>query len=128
MSQGTSLALMGLGMSSEQAALIGADPWKGSGTGTSQTGATVLLSDNAEVSASSGQTAFIFPGGTTINGAILNDWWITNQSATATSALIYVPSGHYLNSTLNSSLTLAQYKSCIMWQYKYKYWTYLLTA
>ena len=128
MSIGTQQALMGVGMAGEQASLIGADPWKGTGTGTSQTGATVLLTDNAELSVSSGQTAFIFPGGSTTNGAILNDWWITNQSATATSALIFVPSGHYLNSSLNASLTLAQYKSAILWQYKYKYWTYLLTA
>ncbi len=122
------MALMGVGMSGEQAALIGADPSITTGKGTSQTGAAVIFTDNAELSVSSGQTAVIFPGTPAINSAILNDWWITNQSATATSALVFVPSGHKLNGSLNGSLTLAQYKSAIMWQYKYQNWTYLLTA
>jgi hypothetical protein len=118
---------MGVGMAGEAASLIGADPSRTVGKGTTQTGAAVIYTDNAELSASTGQTAFIFPGGNTINGAIMNDWWITNQSATNTSALIFVPVGHSLNGTANASLTLAQFKSCIMWQYKYKNWTYLLT-
>ena len=57
MSQGTSLALMGLGLSGEQAALIGADPSICVGKGTSQTGAAVMLTDNVELNVSSGQTA-----------------------------------------------------------------------
>ena len=128
MSQGTSLELMGLGLSGEQAALIGADPSICVGKGTSQTGAAVMLTDNVELNVSSGQTAVVFANGVTIDSSILNDWWITNQSSTATNALVFVPSGHKLNGTLNGSLTLGQYKSAIMWQYKYQNWTYVLTA
>ena len=124
MSQGSTLALMGVGMSGEQAELIGADYWLGTGKGTSQTGATIILAQNVEVSVSTGQTALVMPP----NAYIMDDYWITNQSSTATTALIYVPSGHKLNGTLNASLSLAQFKSAIVWQYKYQNWTYLLTA
>jgi hypothetical protein len=128
MSQGTSIALMGMGMSGEQAGLIGADPSKCVGIGTSQTGAAVILTDNCELSVSSGQTAVILPSSVTNDAVVLNDYWITNQSGTATNALVFVPSGHKLNGTSNASLTLGQFKSCIMWQYKYQNWTYVLTA
>ena len=124
MSQGSTTALMGAGLPGEQAELIGADYSLAAGKGTSQTGATILLSQNVEITVSSGQTALVMPN----NAYIMDDYWLTNQSGTATSALIFVPSGHKLNGSTNGNLTLPQFKSAIMWQYKYQNWTYVLTA
>jgi ABC-type transporter Mla maintaining outer membrane lipid asymmetry ATPase subunit MlaF len=120
---------MGAGMPGEQADLMGADYKLHTGAGTAQTGATVIITQNVEVSVSTGQTALVLgPASGAGAASIMTDYWVTNQSATATNALIFVPSGHKLNGSSNASLTLAQFKSAILWQYKYQNWTYVLSA
>jgi hypothetical protein len=47
---------------------------------------------------------------------------VNNQQSTT--ALVFVPSGHTLNSVANASVSVAQYASAIIWQYKPKNWTY----
>lgn len=116
--------LMGLGLPGEVADLIGADYSLTVGSGTAQVGAKVILGDNAELNVSAGQTAVLLPANQQVAEAI----FAVNTSGTATTALIFVPPGHKLNGTTNASFSLAQFKSAVLWQYKFQNWTALLTA
>ena|SRR6266436_5176522 len=121
---GNTVALMGLGMTGELAGVIGADYQLAVGTGTAQVGAKSLIGDNVELSVSAGQTAVVLP---TVQ-AVAEPVFVVNASATATAALVFVPSGHTLNGTANASLSVAQNKAAIFWQYKSKFWASILTA
>lgn len=121
---GPTIALMGLGLSGELAGIIGADYQLAVGTGTAQAGGKNLIGDNVELSASAGQTAFVLP---TVQ-SIAEPVFAVNASATATAALVFVPLGHTLNGTLNASLSIAQNKAAILWQYKSKFWASILSA
>lgn len=118
----TSDDLLGLGMPAQLAAMVGANPSKLTTAGTTQATAATMLTRNAELSTGAGQTGAV-PNPA---AALMNPYWVTNQ--TATTAVVYVPVGHTLNGTLNSSVNLAQFKSLLLWQYKPKNWTYILTA
>lgn len=113
--------LMGLGMQGELADIIGADYALVTGVGTTQAGAKAIIGDNAELSASGGQTAFVLP----ITQAVMEAVFAVNPSGTA--ALVFVPLAHTLNGTLNASLSIATNKSAIFWQYKPKFWASILT-
>lgn len=118
----TSDALTGFGMPPQLAALLGGNPSALTCVGTAQTGAAVIKSKNTELVTAGGATACVFTSGV----GVMEPYFFTQASST--SGLIFVPSGHSLNGSANASLTLAQYKGAIMWQYKLKQWTYILTA
>jgi len=115
-------SLTGLGVPTQLATLMGAQPKVVAGAGTSQTTAATLVSRGAEVTASASQTGVI-PAS---DAPIMTPFALTNS--TSTTAVVYVPVGHYLNSSQNASVNLAQNKAIYLWQYKSKYWTYILTA
>lgn len=114
--------LMGLGLPAQLANVIGARPNALTAAGTSQGAAAVMKSRNTELVTGASATGAI-PIST---APLMEPYFITNQAATT--AKVYVPSGHYLNSVQNASVDVAQYKSIIFWQYKKNYWTYILTA
>lgn len=124
----TADALLGLGMASQQAELIGGNPSsRGAGVGTAQVGAKTILSKNNEVTPTAGQTAYILP-----NSHVFQDYHIYNSAATAVAALVFPPVGHTMNGTLNGSVNggtgIPQNKSAIIWQYKPTFWASVLTA
>lgn len=114
-----SVALMGVGVPGELADVIGADYSLAIGKGTTQIGANIIMSDNVELNVSAGQTAVVQPLGQQIAEPV----HLVNTSATATTALVFVPSGHTINGSLNGSLSVPQNKGAILWQYKNKFWT-----
>ena len=121
----TSDALMGFGMPSQQASQLGANPNALTTTGTSQTTAAVLKSRNTELVTAASQTGAIPPA----TAGVFDLYFITNQASTP--AVVYVPVGHTLNGSLNGTVasgSLAQFKTVILYQYKSKNWTYILTA
>lgn len=118
---GSTLALMGLGLQGELADIIGADYALVTGVGTTQAGAKAIIGDNAELSASGGQTAFVLPTTQQIAEAV----FAVNPSGTT--ALVFVPLSHTLNGTLNASLSIATNKAAIFWQYKAKFWASILS-
>lgn len=122
----TSDSLTGLGMPPQLAASLGANPAKISGIGTTQTGAAVLISRNVELNSQSTATAFVPPSTAAIN----EPYFLINSQSTT--ALVYVPSGHTLSSVTsggsNGHVSVAQNTSCIMWQYKPKFWAVNLSA
>lgn len=117
-------ALLGLGIPAQAAELIGANPSaRGAGAGTAQTGAKIILSKNSELTPTAGQTAYLLPVAN-----IFQEYLFYNSAATAVTALVFVPAGHTLNGTLNASLSIAQNKAAIVWQYKPNFWASVLTA
>ncbi len=118
----TSDALMGLGMPPHQAEQLGGNPQVANGTGTSQTGAGKILTKNVELNTSGGQTAVILPS----DAPIMTPYYIFNPDATT--GLVFVPSGDTLAGTLNGSVSVAQNKAAIIWQYKKDNWAYVLLA
>jgi hypothetical protein len=114
-------ALMGVGFPAHQADLLGGNPSIVNGTGTAQVGAGKVLTKNVELNTSGGQTAVIIP-----NGDICQPYFFTNPDATT--GLVFPPVGHTMNGTLNASVSVAQNKSAIVWQYKPGFWTSILTA
>ena len=128
MPMATSDALTGLGMPAQLASMLGANPNVATGVGTTQSGATVIKSRNTEVSVASSSTAFVFPSSV----GVMEPYFMVNNSATATSALVFVPNTHTIvgpsGATANGSVVIAQFKASIIWQYKPKNWCYLVLA
>lgn len=118
---GSTTALMGLGLQGELADIMGADYALVTGVGTAQVGAKAIIGDNAELSASGGQTDFVLP----ITQAIMEAVFAVNPSGTT--ARVWVPVGHTLNNVINTNLSIATNKAAIFWQYKPKFWASLLT-
>lgn len=117
-------SLTGFGMPGQMAELIGANYSLLNTSGaTVQTGAAVVLSKNTELNVA-GVTAnsAVLPVGAGINQA----YFFVNPDST--SASVFVPSGHTLFSSLNGAVVVAQNKAVIMWQYRPKFWAYILTA
>lgn len=120
----TATALMGLGMAAQPAELLGGEPSaRGAGVGTAQVGAKTILSKNSEVTPTAGQTAYILP-----NSNVFQDYHFYNSAATAVTALIFPPVGHTMNGTLNASVSVAQNKTAIIWQYKPNFWAAVISA
>ena len=118
----TNDSLMGLGMPAQLSALLGANPKAVTAAGTAQGTATAILSKNVELTTASSQTGGILPS----NAGVMVPYFVTVQ--TSDTGVVYVPSGHYLNSVQNAGLSVAQYKSAIFWQYKPSYWCSILSA
>lgn len=116
-------ALMGLGMPPQLSALMGGNPSALTTAGTSSTTAATIKSKNTELVTAGSQTGGIIPA----TAGVMEPYFITN--AAATTGVIYVPSGHTFNvSGTPQSVSLAQYKSIILWQYKPKNWCYVILA
>jgi hypothetical protein len=112
--------LTGLGMSPQLAVLIGDNPGVLAGKGTTQTGATPFLGNLEEVTATGGQTAFVLT-----HYELNTPVFVTCTSST--SAVVFCPSGATLNGSSNGSLTIAQNKSAIFWEYKKGFWASVLS-
>lgn len=118
----SALGLMGVGVPAQQASVIGSDYTALTCTGTTQGAAAPVLSKMVELTAAANETGTILPAGANVQ----EEYNFFNPSAT--SAVVYVPAGHYLNGTQNAGLTIAQDKAAKLWQYKPSHWTSILTA
>ena len=114
--------LTGLGMPAQLAELMGGNPSALTCVGTAQTGAAVVKSRNTELVTAGGATAAVLP----TSAKIANPFFVTTQSATT--GLLFVPSGHSVNGSLNGSISIAQGKAAIVWQYKKSNWCYVVLA
>lgn len=114
--------LTGLGVPPQVASALGNQATAVTCAGTAQTTATAILSHLAELTAASSQTGAILPA----TALVGTPYYVF--SAASTSAVVYVPSGHYLNGSQNAGLTVAQNKGAVLIQYKKNYWTSVLTA
>lgn len=129
MPEATADALMGLGMPPQLSALIGANALLQNGTGTTTTGASILHSKNTELNPQTGATAYTFPS----TVGVMEPYFVINSQTTT--AVIGVPVGHTLTTAssgsttgLNGIISIVTLKSAIIWQYKPKFWCFLLTA
>lgn len=118
----TSDALMGLGMPPHLAEQLGGDPSVVNGTGTAQAGAGAILTKNVELNTSGGQTAVVLPS----TAGIMEPYFVVNPDATT--GLVFVPSGHSLFGSADASVSVAQNKAAIIWQYKKDNWAYVVLA
>jgi len=91
-------------------------------TGTSQTTAATIKTHNTELTTASSQTGAILPS----NALVGTPYFVA--CPTSTSGVIYAPVGQTLNGSLNGSVTVAQNKCVILWQYKLNNWVSNLTA
>ena len=114
--------LVGLGVPPQLAATLGNTPSSVTCAGTSQGAATAIRTHNSELVTDTSKTGAILP-----SDAKIGTPYFMFASA-STSAVAYVPSGHYLNGSQNAGLTIAQNKGAILIQYKKNYWTSMLTA
>ena len=118
----TSTDLLGLGMPAQLANALGNDVALVTAAGTTQATAIPLKVTNNEVTAATSQTGVALP----VISLVATPYYVFVSSAT--SAVVYAPLGNYLNGTLNGSLTVAQNKSCIFFEYKNNYWWSNLSA
>lgn len=117
--------LMGAGLPAEVANQLGNVPATLAGIGTSQTTAATIRTSMTDLTATSGQTAFVMSS----TGAITRLYFLSNSSVGATTALIFPASGGSINNgTTDASVSLAQNKTAIMWRYSQTKWFFLLTA
>jgi hypothetical protein len=111
--------LTGLGMAYELAALLGNQPANLTATGTTQSTAALALTKNSYINAQTNQTGVIINS----TAKIGTPHYFSNGTASATSALIYAPTGHTLNGVASSTpLTLAQNRMCTFFQASLKNW------
>jgi hypothetical protein len=122
---GTYDSLMGFGFPGEQAAILGANTQLAlQGVGTAQTGAAVLLSRSVELIPVTNQTAYIMPSTIGINEPV----FLFNNAASAVTALVFCPSGGTMSGSSNGSISVAQDKGAIVWQYKKGFWCGIVSA
>lgn len=115
--------LIGLGMPVELAQLLGNTPATLAGVGTSQAGATSLTSSMAQLTTSSGQTAFVFRS----TASITRLYFLFNT--TATTALIYPAVGGTIQgASQDAAFSIAQNKGAIFWHFSSLVWVPVLSA
>lgn len=122
-------ALTGLGLPAQLAALLGGNPSQLTCVGTTQGSGPVIKSKNTELIVVVSQTACILPP----DAGVMEPFNIVNPAAGANAALVFVPVGHTagaagLNGNLNGGTGIPQNKSMIAWQYKPKFWAFVLSA
>lgn len=122
----TSDDLLGLGLSSPVADALGNQPTSLACTGTAQATGATIKSTLVELVPSTSNTGAVLSANAKVGSAVYA------FNAQSTSALIYPPSGGYINNSLNFAFTLAQNKSVMLMQYKTigtaDYWSANLTA
>lgn len=114
--------LIGSGMPPLLAAELGNQPSTLITAGTAQGTAAAVLTKNVTLTTAGSQTGAILPA----TAKIGTPYYFFNP--TATSGVIYVPSGHYLNGSQNAGLTLAQNKGAILIQNSTGRWSSILTG
>jgi hypothetical protein len=122
MPEATADALTGLGMPAQLAVILGANPHSLTTILTAQATAAKVLSRNTELVTASGQTAARIPSGI----GVMEPYFFFNKNADT--ALVFPPVGDTLNGTLNASVSIAQNKACIVYQYKKGFWASILTG
>ena len=116
--------LMGVGLSGELSTVLGNSPATVAGAGTTQGTATTILTKNSELVPTTNQTGGILQSSALVGAS----YWVFNAAATAVTGKVYAPSTHYMNGSLNGSVSIAQNQGCLVWQYKKGYWASILTA
>lgn len=114
-----SRVLLEFGAPPQLAQVLGDVPVVTAATGTNQSGAAALLSNNTSINAQSGATGVYLPTATaaTIADQLLYcPYYLNYSTLSTTNAVIYVGLGGYLNGTLNGSLTLSAGQNAICWQ------------
>lgn len=120
----TETDLVGLGVDPILAARIGYNPSYVTPVGTTLSGSPTLQTRNASVQAATGASAVQIAKGGGIGEVVV----VVNPGtiASATSALVYPPSGHTLNNgtnqILNQPYTLPVYSMVLMWQQPLGMW------
>lgn len=114
--------LVGVGVPPYLANLLGNDDSILTTTTTSQSTAALIKTNNVELSTSGGQTAAILSASLPIGTPVYC------FTSTATTALVFCPVGHTMNGSSNGSVSIAQNKAAIIWQYKKNFWCSVLTA
>lgn len=115
--------LIGLGMPAEQASLLGNTPATLAGVGTAQAGATIISSSMAQLTTSSGQTAFVFRS----TSSITRLFFMFNT--TATTALIFPAVGGTIQGqSQDASFSIAQNKGAFFWHFSSLVWVPILSA
>jgi|HubBroStandDraft_4_1064222.scaffolds.fasta_scaffold591724_1 hypothetical protein len=112
--------LMGAGEAWPLAEKLGYTPQTLAAAGTTQTNAAVATSKCIEMTAT-GADGILLP-----NVDVGTPCWVFNSSGST--GLVYVPSGHTLNTSLNGSLSLTTHKLACFVQYKNKFWGSILSA
>lgn len=113
--------LMGLGMPPLLAQKLGYQPEAITCAGTSSGTAAAIHSKMVKLVAASSQTGAILPV------AAPGDWFfISCDHATTASAVVYPPAGATITNA--SSVTLAQDKNMIVWQYSPTLWYHVILA
>lgn len=118
----SSTALCGLGVPPQLADVIGFEPSVLTTIGTAQVGAAVIKSQNVELTTAGGATAAVLPGDRPVGTLFL----VTNP--TATTGLVFCPVGDTMNGSANGSVSVAQNKAVMVYQYKKGKWASVLTA
>jgi hypothetical protein len=113
--------LTGLGVAPQLANLLGGQPNVLTCAGTTQGAGAKIKSKNTELSTGASAYVAVLP-----SGALYAPYFVFTSSST--SAVVYPPTGQYLNGSQNGSLTVAQNKAATFWQYKKGYWASILTA
>lgn len=119
--QATASDMMGLGQPAALAQLTGSEPENVTAAGVAQGSATAIKGTMVNLTAT-GADGAILPSDAPIGKA----YFVANFSGST--GLIYAPSGHYMNNSLNGSLSVATAKAAIFVQYKRGYWASVLTA
>jgi hypothetical protein len=112
--------LMGASMPYNLAAILGYAPQLVAAAGTTQANAATVASKLIEMTAT-GADGIILP-----SADLGTPTWVFNSSGST--GLVYVPSGHTLNTSLNGSLSLTTHKLACFVQYKNKFWGSILSA
>lgn len=119
--------LMGLGLPAQLAQLLGGNPSQITCAGTTQGSGPIIKSTNTELVVVVSQTSCSLPV-TPDNANVMVPYNVFNPAAGANAGLVFVPSGHTVNGSLNGSVSIPQNKSAIIWQYKPKFWASVVSV
>jgi len=115
--------LCGLGMSPGLATVLGnTDNALTCAASGAQAGAAAVKTHNTELVAAGGADSAILPS----TAKVGTPYFFYTSSTT--SAKVFVPVGHNLAGSANGSVTIAQGKAAIIWQYKLSNWAYVILA
>ena len=111
--------LVGLGVPPQVAEELGGVPTVITCAGTTQAGATAIVSKCASLNGQSSATGAYLPTATAATIAsrqLFAQYFLNYSTLSAANPVIYVGLGGYLNGTLNGSATLSTGQSAIAWQ------------
>lgn len=104
----TADALIGRGMPAGQAGELADNPTTFLGSGTSQSGATLITSKTAILNSKSSNTAYILPGTSQDGKSFFSLFYLSVATASTASAAIYPPTSGTINAlAANSGVTVA---------------------